>query len=82
MSLSSVQDRSLKLKIMRFFLFISQTILSTISRTTFQAQDMLSSCLNFKEFQSMNANVMLIGKVFSEKWISEKTNLVKINVLD
>ena len=67
MSLSSVQDRSLKLKIMRFFLFISQTKLSTISRTTFQAQDMLSSCLNFKEFQSMNANVMLIGKVFSEK---------------
>ena len=53
-----------------------------LSRTTFQAQDMLSSCLNFKEFQSMNAKVMLIGKVFSEKWILEKTNLVKINVLD
>ena len=67
MSLSSVQDWSLKLKIMRFFLFISQTKFPKISRTTFQAQDMLSSCLNFKEFQSMNANVIIIGKVFSEK---------------
>ena len=82
MSLSSVQDWSLKLKIMRFFLLISQIKLPKISRITFQAQDMLSSCLNFKEFQSMNANVILIGKVFSEKWISEKTNLVKINMLD
>lgn len=63
-----MQDWSLKLKIMKFFLFISQTKLSKISRTTVQPQDMLSSSLNFKEFQSMNANVILNGKiVFSEK---------------